>query len=121
MSTHGLLLLCCLPLALSVGCAQRELTINSEPQGALVYLNGQEVGRTPMKYDFRWYGDYDVILRRDGYETLKTSRKIPTPLYGIPPFDLGAEMFGAKDKREWTFALQPADASAAEPQALINR
>jgi hypothetical protein len=121
MSTQGLLLLCCLSLGLSTGCAQRELTINSEPQGALVYLNGQEVGRTPMKYDFRWYGDYEVTLRADGYETLKTHRKIYTPIYGFPPFDLGAELFGVKDRREWTFQLQRADAAAADPQALINR
>jgi hypothetical protein len=123
MSKNGLFLCCLgvLTLGLSTGCAQRELTINSEPQGALVYLNGQEVGRTPMKYDFRWYGDYDVVLRMDGYETLKTHRKIYTPIYGMPPFDLGAELVGVKDRREWSFTLQPADPAAAEPQALINR
>lgn len=107
--------------ALATGCAQRTLDITSDPPGALVYLNGQEVGRTPMRYDFKWYGDYDVALRRDGYETLKTHRKLAAPLYEVPPIDLAAEMLGAKDVREWNFVLTPADAAAADPQALINR
>src|SRR5688500_8891874 len=47
------------------GCGvQRSLTVQSEPPGALVYLNGLEVGRTPVTRDFTWYGVYDVELRK---------------------------------------------------------
>ena len=102
-------------------CAKRTLHIDSEPSGALVYLNGQEVGRTPMKHDFIFYGDYDVILRKDGYETLKTHRKLNAPLYEIPPIDLFAEMLGAKDVRQWSFTMSPADPQQVDPQTLINR
>ena len=44
------LLLLGLALAILQGCGvQRTLQIESDPPGALVYLNGDEVGRTPMR------------------------------------------------------------------------
>ena len=55
------------------GCVERTMTFQSNPPGALVYVNNQEIGRTPMRRDFTWYGNYDVVLRKDGYETLKTA------------------------------------------------
>jgi hypothetical protein len=112
----GLLLL--VPLT---GCATRTLDITSEPSGALVFLNGTEVGRTPMRYDFLWYGDYDVILRRDGYETIKTHRKINAPLMFIPPIDLIGEAVGARDHRRWHFNMSVPSDTAADPEAMMDR
>src|SRR5688500_18580755 len=54
------------------GCVVREMVIDSEPRGALVYLNDQEIGRTPLTKEFTWYGTYDAVVRLEGYETLKT-------------------------------------------------
>ena len=52
---------------LAGGCGvERTLQIESNPPGALVHLNGEEVGRTPMRKAFVWYGTYDVQLRKDG-------------------------------------------------------
>lgn len=108
-------------LSALTGCAQHKLQITSEPAGALVYLNAEEVGRTPMTYDFRHYGDYDVTLRKEGYETLKTHRRVKTPLYNLPPLDLVSELFGVKDIHEWHFDLAPAQEGIADPQAIIDR
>lgn len=102
-----------------LGCAQRTLDITSEPSGALVYLNGEEVGRTPVRYYFEWYSDYDVTLRLEGYETLKTHKKIKAPLYAIPPIDLCSELFGVKTKRAWSFQLEPKKEQAIKPDELI--
>ena len=83
------------------GCVERELTISSEPEGALVFVSDVEVGRTPLTMPFTWYGDYDVILRHrqaqaDGktiqYQTLKTHARIDPPWYEIPPLDLLSHM-----------------------------
>ena len=103
------------------GCAQRTVDITSEPSGALVYLNGEEVGRTPMRYDFMWYSDYDVALRKEGYETVKTNRKLEAPLLFIPPLDLVGELVGARDHRHWNFTMEPANLAATNPAGLINR
>ena len=73
------------------GCVERTMKIDSDPQGARVLLNDEEVGVTPAKLSFLWYGDYDVILRKDGFETLKTHYRLDPPWYQYPPFDLIAE------------------------------
>jgi hypothetical protein len=103
------------------GCAQRTLTIKSEPSGALVWLNDLEVGRTPVTVEITEYGDYEVILRKEGYETTKTSRALWPPVYMIPPADLASEMVGASDHTEWTFALRPTSTQPTDLRELIAR
>ena len=48
------------------GCIERLITVTSQPAGALVYLNDEEVGRTPVTVPFRFYGVYDVRLEHEG-------------------------------------------------------
>lgn len=100
------------PLVLGVlfsGCIERTLSIKTEPEGASVYLNDEEVGKSPVKVPFTWYGDYDIILRKPGYETLKTNYKVDAPWYQLPLFDLFTEClipFTIHDDRELpVFAL----------------
>src|SRR6202000_2421377 len=50
-------------LCLFSGCVERKITIGSAPAGAIVTLNDEEVGRTPVTVPFTWYGDYDIVLR----------------------------------------------------------
>ena len=65
----GVLGLLLLFVAAVTGCnrVERNLQVTSNPPGALVYLNGQEAGRTPMNKSFVWYGTYDVQVRKEGY------------------------------------------------------
>ena len=108
-------------LASTGGCVRRTLTVTSTPPGALVYLNGVEVGRTPVEEDFTWYGTYDVELRKEGYETLKTTGKVIAPWWQWIPFDLFAEALPLHDKRALSYAMQPTTASHVDPQQLLNR
>jgi hypothetical protein len=109
--------------ALPGGCVERKLTVNSEPQGALAYLNNQEIGRTPVTRDFTWYGDFDVQLREEGYHTRKTHKHVTAPWWQWPPFDLLAEVLPVRlvDERQMTFTLKPASPEPAEPAALLDR
>ena len=75
------------------GCVERTVSINTEPQGATVMLNDQDIGRTPVKVPFTWYGDYDLVVRKEGYETVKTSHRLQTPWYELPGVDLFSECF----------------------------
>lgn len=109
----------CLLALLGAGCVQRIIAINSNPPGALVYLNDLEVGRTPMSKEFLWYGDYDVVLRRDGYETLKTHAPVPAPWWQWIPIDLLAEPLPLRDVHRFTFQLQPM--RPAPPLAVLKR
>lgn len=104
------------------GCVRRTLNIQSNPSGALVYLNGQEAGRTPMTRDFTWYGDYDVQLRKDGYETLKTHASLIAPIWQWVPFDLIFVILPIPmhDDRHLSYTLQPST-QPADPAGLIDR
>lgn len=90
------------------GCVEREITITSEPEGALVLLSDREVGRTPVTVPFTWYGDYDVIVRHEGYQTLKTHAEIAPPWYEVPPLDLFSHMapWTYRDRRYLTYKLE---------------
>lgn len=90
------------------GCVERRLTINTRPQGALVVLNDEEVGQSPVTVSFEWYGDYCVRISKEGYETLDTHRELKGPWYDKFPFDFFAQLVSPKrivDSYEWTFEL----------------
>jgi len=94
---------------IATGCVERQLTINTEPQGALVFLNDEEIGESPVMVSFEWYGDYNVRISKEGYETLNTHRKLKAPLHDKFPFDFFAMLSPKRtvDSYEWTFELTP--------------
>lgn len=93
------------------GCIERTLTIRTEPEGARVYLNDQDVGQSPVTVPFTWYGDYDVVVRKEGYETLRTNHRLHTPWYEMPGVDFFTEClipFTVRDHHEFPlYALKP--------------
>ncbi len=96
-----------LAAVLLAGCVEREMLVTSEPAGAIVYVSDVEVGRTPVKVDFTWYGDYDIMLRKDGFETVKTHANLTPPIYEVPPLDLLSEIapWTYHDKRYLHFKM----------------
>jgi hypothetical protein len=109
----------------ATGCVgvRRELTVESDPPGALVYLNGDEVGRTPVTREFTYYGTMDVRLRKDGYETLTARPRVWAPLWQIPPIDLIAEAFPLTDRHRVSYKLtpEPLGEGNVDKPALIER
>ena len=78
---------------LPVACVERTLSINTEPQGATIMLNDQDVCKSPVKVPFTWYGDYDVVVRKEGYRTVKTHHRVNPPWYELPFIELVSELF----------------------------
>ena len=113
MGKNRLLILMTVGLSVSLllsGCVERRLTINTEPQGALVTLNDEEIGISPVTVSFQWYGDYWVRITKDGYENLNTHRLLKGPWYDHFPFDFFAQIINPNrtvDSYEWTFSLEP--------------
>jgi len=113
MVRHNSLILLAVSLSASLllgGCVERRLTINTEPQGALVILNDEEIGESPVTVNFNWYGDYWVRISKQGYETLDTHRELKGPWYDHFPFDFFAQIATPErivDSYEWTFELSP--------------
>lgn len=85
------------------------MDITTEPDGALVWMNGREVGTTPVEVEIVYYGDYDVQVVRDGYETLSTSAKANPPIWDMPGLDLVSEVLPAdlESRTRWHFDLVP--------------
>ncbi len=102
----------CFVLLCVAGCVTRSLTIKSEPPGALVYMDDQLKGRSPLSYDFLWYGWHRVTLRKAGYERLADHKLLHSPVYLWIPFDLVMELapFRIRDIRTWVYALTPSPA-----------
>lgn len=105
-----------------VGCVERMITVTSKPPGALVWLNGQEVGSTPVTTGFTWYGKYDVAIRKETFETVRTSRETPVPIYQWPGLDFLSEALlpmKLVDRHNWHFNLSPQE--PAKTDDLIGR
>ena len=104
------------------GCVERRLTINTKPQEALVVLNDEEIGQSPVTVPFNWYGDYNVRISKEGYETLKTHRILKSPWHDKFPWDFFAQIVSPKkirDSYEWTFDL--ASKQPPDREQLIQR
>ena len=110
-------------LPLITGCVERTVKITSTPPGARVFLNDQDVGTTPLKVSFLWYGDYDIMLRKEGYKTLKTNHRLHAPWFQFPPLDLVFETMvpgTIRDEQEIPMlTMQPIEKPT--PEQLANR
>ena len=100
-------------LFVSSGCVRRKLTVRSDPPEAQVYFNGKYMGETPVDFDFEWYWQHEVELKKEGYETMSNSEVIKAPVYMWIPFDLAMELlpFTVRDNRELTYTLKPREVS----------
>ena len=80
-----------LMFVLATGCVERRFVIESEPPGALVLMNGQPIGATPVDGHFVYYGRYQFTLIKDGYETLQVEENFRPPWYEYFPLDFASE------------------------------
>jgi PEGA domain len=104
------------------GCVRRRLNVHSNPPGALVYVDNQQIGTTPCSVDFTYYGTREIRLVKPGYETLTINQPIPTPWYQIPPLDFVSENFvpnKIRDNRTVCYNLAPQ--FIVPTQELIDR
>ena len=57
----------------------------------MVFVDGQQIGRTPVATSFTYYGTRNFRLVKDGYETISVNQKFPAPWYQMPPLDFVSE------------------------------
>ncbi len=109
-----------LAFASLVGCVKRTITITSNPEGALVWVNEREVGRTPLHFDFIYYGEYDLRVELDEHEPIMTTAWTQQPLWDAPFVDFVADVAPASlnSNTLWHFELGPPRDDA---QQLLGR
>lgn len=101
---------------------RRRLNVNSNPQGALVYVDNQQIGTTPCSVDFTYYGTREIRLIKPGFETLTVNQPIPAPWYQYTPIDFVSEnlvTMKIRDNRTVNYNLAPQ--LIVPTQELIDR
>lgn len=107
---------------LAGGCVERRFIVNTEPQGALVYINNQYVGASPVDYYYTYYGKYEIKVVREGYEPLTVLQNVEAPWYELPGIDFISEnmiLLKLRDVRSFCYALKPMQ--AVRPEDLLGR
>lgn len=97
-------------VVLPAGCVRRRLNVRSNPPGAVVFVDNQQIGTTPCSFDFTYYGTREIRLVKAGFETLTVNQPIPTPWYQIPPVDFVSDNLLPNeilDHRTVAFNLEP--------------
>lgn len=104
------------------GCVSRRLMVQSNPPGAMVLLEGREIGYTPTGVDFTYYGTRELTLIKDGYETKTQLVPVRAPWYQWPVIEFFSDnfLFGQiTDRRDVQFELEPK--RMVPNQELLNR
>lgn len=106
---------------LASGCVERFLLVQSEPTGARVFLDAEEVGTSPVCIPFEHYGTREILLRyEDRTKSFASARRLVTlspPWYERFPIDFVAEHLWPAtitDLHEVQVTLEPLDAGALE-------
>ena len=86
-------------------------------------MNDIEVGRTPLNKRFVWYGTYDVQVRKEGYQTLRTTTPVIAPWWQWMPFDFLAEILPLRleDTHTVAYTLAPQKQEHVNPEAIVGR
>jgi hypothetical protein len=103
----GLLSAC----ACLIGCVERRYTIRTNPPGALAFVNGEEIGATPVSRSFTYYGPREVVLVADGFRTERIVQPIKAPWwdnYLTEFFSENLVPWTIRDDREFVYQLSPA-------------
>jgi PEGA domain len=107
---HALLVLS-LAISLLSGCVERRYTIRTDPPGATVVVNGEEIGPSPASKSFVYYGDRKITLVHDGYETKTLIQPINAPWWDNYLTEFFTENIipvSMRDEREYQYKLEPA-------------
>jgi len=94
----------------SAGCVERRFVVESNPPGAVVFVNNERYGATPVDIPFLYYGNYDIQLVKDGYQTKTIKQKVETPWYEYPGIDFFSEILNPlliTDMRPLYYELDP--------------
>jgi hypothetical protein len=104
-------------LGLCSGCVERRYTIRSDPPGATVVVNGEEIGPAPASKNFVYYGDREITLMLDGYQTKTVIQPIKAPWwdnYLTEFFSENIVPVSLRDERAFTYQLVPAESPPKE-------
>lgn len=92
------------------GCApRRTIKITTDPPGAIVRLDDETIGVTPLKHRFYHYGVRRITLQKEGFGTHSAEVALDPVWWSRFPLDVVSEVllpFGWRDKRKYHVTLE---------------
>jgi hypothetical protein len=104
------------------GCVERRYTIRTDPPGARVIVNGEDIGTTPVSRSFTFYADRSIRIIKEGYETKDVIEKFRAPWYDnylTEFFTENLNPYTFRDEVEFNYKLTPAQ--PAESNGVLSR
>lgn len=98
-SATALLLLVCLT-TLSAGCVRRRMLVRTNPPGALVSIDNQQIGISPAATSFTYYGTREIRVEKDGFNTETLRHRVTAPWYQWIGIDFIAETLWPSEIRD---------------------
>lgn len=98
-------------LSMCCGCVERRYTIRTDPPGAQVIVNGENIGPSPASRNYYYYGDREVTLVANGYETKTIIQPMDAPWwdnYLTEFFSENLVPYVIRDDREYSYKMEPA-------------
>jgi len=79
---------------------KRKILVRSYPEGALVVIDRQPIGHTPVAVPITYYGTREIQVEMDGFETQTVKHRFAAPWYQIPPLDFVTDNFWPREIRD---------------------
>ena len=98
------------------------MTVRTNPPGAQVFVDDQEIGITPCSASYVYYGTRKVTVMKDGYQTETRFQNFYPPWYEIPPLDFVTENLLPNEIRDERFVdVELVPDQLVPPQRLLER
>ncbi len=87
----------------SAGCVTRTITVKTNPRNALVYIDNELAGESPVTIPFTYYGTRKIMIEKrdeDGrltHERTTAFEKIKAPVYETFPLDFFSELLWPRE------------------------
>jgi hypothetical protein len=92
------------------GCVKRRYTIRTDPPGVLAFVNGAEVGATPVSKSFTYYGTREILLVSPDGTQKRVLQDVDAPWWDNAVTDFVSENllpFTLRDEREFKYTIEP--------------
>jgi len=109
---------------LLTGCVRRLIDVRTDPEGARTFIDGREVGTSPVEIEFVHYGTRELVFRHPEHRTVRLPIELDAPWWQYPPFDFFTELVypgTIEDRHLATVELPARDTEPLDDEALIER
>jgi hypothetical protein len=83
----------------AAGCMKRSLVVRTDPPGATVFVNGRDLGPSPVTVPYVHEGRFDVRVEKPGYESVALEITTPTRADAVPGPDFFAEHLSRRHRQ----------------------